>query len=391
MGMIMTTLSQPPCPRSTYPGPALRIAPGPCTVDPQGTGRSQYVGPQLGEIAFTFNDTFWFEGSITIGDTGVLYFTSSGNATSSGNDGSRLYAVSPSGETLWKKILDPDGYSENLSTPIISSDGIIYVSSGKGGRIYAIYTDGTEQWTYPAVSTHLTDVLPDLQGNLYFVPYPSRTLISITPGGTLRWELSVPGGFLYYHPGVFSPDGTTLYASGRDSLYAVTTAGEILWGYWTSYWVLNSLVDNDGNIYFYSRGDSCITSLNPYGKVNWRTDISTLDVVWVSDYIAPTMDKDGNVYFSGDGLISLRGIDGSLRWKFAVGSIVTHLVSDAASNLYFGGGSTIYCASSEGELLWQVETPSSVEHLDNGLAISADGICYFPISHNPFLQVVGVK
>ena len=116
----------------------------------------------------------------------------------------------------------------------------------------------------------------------------------------------------------------------------------------------------------------------------------------ILDYIAPTIDREGNVYFVGSStfdqaLISLRGLDGELRWKFAVGSIVTHLVSDAASNLYLGGGSTIYCVSSEGELLWQVETPSSVEHLDNGPAIGADGICYFPISHNPFLQVVGVK
>ena len=108
-------------PQEHIPWPSLSDSPWPMyRHDPQGTGRSQYVGPQLGEIAFTFNDTFWFEGSITIGDTGVLYFTSSGNATSSGNDGSRLYAVAPSGETLWKKILDPDGYSENLSTPIIS-------------------------------------------------------------------------------------------------------------------------------------------------------------------------------------------------------------------------------------------------------------------------------
>ncbi|MEE9464321.1 MAG: PQQ-binding-like beta-propeller repeat protein [Candidatus Neomarinimicrobiota bacterium] len=376
---IPTTMTQ-----EHIPWPSLADTPWPMyRHDPQGTGRSQYVGPQLGEIALAFTDSNYSEGSIAIGDSGILYFTSEHYI------GSHLYAVSPAGQIRWKRLLDsPSGNKvENPYTPTITSADIIYVPTWQRDhyKIHAIRTDGSEHQTYQLDDALYSNIIPDLQGNLYFISNNPRRLTSITSDGTLLWETSVPGEF---HngpsPAVFSPDGSTLYSGGGDSLYAITTTGVILWGYWTERYVWYSIVDNNGNIYFYNPGDSSITSLNPSGEVNWRTYISArMD--------APTIDKDGNLYFSSDdGIISLKGLDGSLRWTLDVGA-QTGLGCDANSNLYFGGYSTLYCASPEGALLWQVEAPEGVRYFVNGPAIGAGGVTYFSVWANPLWQVVGVK
>ncbi|MCH8011874.1 MAG: PQQ-like beta-propeller repeat protein [Candidatus Marinimicrobia bacterium] len=387
-------------PQEHIPWPSLADSPWPMyRHDPQGTGRSQYVGPQLGEIVFTFGDTIHVWGSVVIGNNGTLYFVSSDNLET------RLYAVNPSGQLLWRTLI-ATSYGpmvENPVTPTVASNGIIYVSASDFhigahfGKIHAVRSDGSIDWTYEVDESVYSNIVLDLQGNLYFLTAESNKLISLTPGGTLRWELSVPDGFHNSHQApVFSPDGSVMYTGGSDSLYAITTDGEILWGYHTFSFFHSNLVDNDGNIYFYNPGDSCFTSLNSAGEINWRTHIDTLNLLRVPETLAHTLDLDGNIYFIGVNnyskgeIISLRGIDGSIRWKLIVNGLQTDLVSDGSS-IYVGGVLTISCISTEGQILWQVEPPQGAYHIYNGPAIDSDGICYFPVLWSPVIQVIGVR
>ncbi len=372
------------------PWPSLADSPWPIfRHDPQGTGRSNYAGPQAGELFLEFNDSFWLVSSPVVGPNEIVYFTSSG-------DTSYLYAINSRGEIQWKSILSiQTGYFENWSTPTLGSNGVIYVTSSKSRdeKVHAIRTDGTELWTYPVDVN--TSIALDREGNLYFITHEDpKKLISLTPEGNLRWQLYVPDNFLgTSQPTVFSPDGSTLYVSGLDSLYAVTTAGEIEWGYWTGRGNEYICIDNDGNLYFYNQGDSSITALTNNGDVRWRMHIKDIGLVRLYGAVAPTLDLAGNLYFTGytsNGSVLIAvDIEGNLRWIIAA-TVSTHLVSDSDGYVYFGGGKDVFRVSPEGEIVWQTNVPSVGIHLDYCPAIGGSNTIYIG-DENPRLQIIGIE
>jgi hypothetical protein len=214
--------------QENIPWPSLADSPWPMfRHDPQGTAHSQFVGPQLGQLFLEVRYSGRLEGSPVVDAEGIIYFVTSG-------DSSFLYAIDPEGRIIWKTFLSTRN-EDNFSTPVLGADGIIYVTSAKPNdeKLHAINrADGSQLWSYSVPVN--TGIVLDRESNLYFIMswHEPRKLVSLTPEGDLRWEIAVPDVFPDWHtPPVFSVEGSVLYASGHDSLYAISTAGEILWSY----------------------------------------------------------------------------------------------------------------------------------------------------------------
>lgn len=371
------------------PWPSLADSPWPIFQhDAQGTGRSQYEGPKVGQLFFIYEDSFWLNSSPVIGENNVKYLASSA-------DTCYLYALDDSGDVLWKCYLNSinNYYSEIVATPTIGSNGLIYIPSAKIGdeRLHAISTDGEEIWSLPM---HLnTSIALDMEGNLYCIEDNQNTLISLTADGDLRWQLSTDDGFQsQYNPIVFSTNGQTLFATGRDSIYAISTDGNILWSYWTGRWYEYIVVDNDDNLYFNNVGDSSITSLNYVGEVNWKVHWENLGVTSISPSNAPTLTVDGNLIYAGrndegDLLVAIT-INGDLLWTLPVSRIGPHLISDKIGNIYIGSDQFM-CISSTGSILWTSDFPENVPGSDFSPSIGINNECYLGIPNSRYTKLIG--
>jgi len=373
------------------PWPSLADSPWPMNYhDPQGTNRSQYVGPQIGEVVTIVEDSVYMDANCVIGDDNSLYYIGVRNGTSI------LYKRFSDGTLDWKFHFE--GWPENYNTPLITSNGKIYVQALKN-KIYIVNRNGLLERTITTEENINTDIGIDKEGNLYFITQqPNHILVSLNPEGENRWTLTVPGTFTpHAKPFVFSPDGSIFYATSlSDSLYAITTDGIIQWSYPTKGRITGLMVDNDGHLYFVDHLDSSIVSLYSNGEIRWQTGFRNIGVSSISGNVAPTLDAEGNIYFYADfggqnGILSLDN-EGNKRWVFNT-SVFTHLVSDIHANIYFAwsdysGGTYFNCLTSDGILKWEVRLDYSGNPGYNP-AIGSNGYCYFPFSNttNPIVII----
>jgi len=254
---------------------------------------------------------------------------------------SYLYAVSNNGNIRWKFSL---GYPFVETGPIVAANGTIYIGSGDK-NLYAVDLNGQLKWKYSAdESIWLAGINIDKSGNIYFTSYDGK-LISLDSQGNLRWQLLPDGGLRSSSEAgiTFSPDGKTIYAPGHvgfgsKSLYAISDGGNVLWTFGTGEYILQPLVDSEGNIYFgYNNStDSSyygFLSLYPSGQKRWAYHTRVGSVL-------PTMDKNGNIFFAGgNGVISL-DYQGNFRWEFDSSGLypTTALCCDDEGNIYYASG-----------------------------------------------------
>jgi hypothetical protein len=155
-------------------------------------------------------------------------------------------------------------------------------------------------------------------------------------------------------------------------------------------------VDNDDNLYFYSRADTGIVSLDAQGNLRWCVSSQELGLIRLNPAIAPTLDGNGNLYYAGvdsngTALVSLN-ILGEFNWKasFPHGYFITHLISDAEGNVYFANRKLV-SVSRDGVVRWEVDFPEDIAIADFCPAIGSNNRCYISISSSPGIQLVGVQ
>jgi len=367
----------PPGYQEDIPWPSLADSPWPMShADPQSTGRSKYKGPILGNLQWRIElnddapltDSF---SSIVMGDDTTFYFIKYHEA-----DSSYLYSMSVDGQVNWKLIIPVDKTTGN---PLVSNDGSILFTAWDG-YIYSVKKTGNLNWKkfYPVIFSQLSI---DKNGKLYAVANDKK-LYSFNQSGDLLWELSVEGGLI---GGIiskisFSPDGKTLYAAGYEkTLFAINTDGTIKWVFDNGGEVRHTpLIDSEGHIYINAQNvtDTLkrgFTSLNEDGTVKYIYKNSTGNM-WNS----PTLDKEGNIYFS-EGLITSLDYDGNFRWSgLNTGHSHSSLICDISGFLYFIAEPDykLYRVDNMGNVVWSIPVEG---YYERSPAITKDGSLIFGV------------
>jgi outer membrane protein assembly factor BamB len=287
--------------------------------------------------------------SPAIGTDGTIYFGANecGQKSSWLSFGSHscLYALSPEGKLKWQFNIDD---TLSASSPIIGSDGTIYIGND-GGALFAINRDGTVKWKYgtggavgvPAIGANGTIYVNSKDGNLY----------AINAISTLKWKFLIGDEGLPASPAI-GADGTIFVGSyhegGRGAeehyVYAIKPSGDQKWKLPTDGVVMSApAIAEDGTIYV--TGGLHFYAISPDGARKRELPIRPRS--------APAIGSDGTIYFEsfpaefkGVGeMFSLFAInpDGSIKWH-------TPMDNQVSGSPAIGDDGTVYLASEDGKL-----------------------------------------
>jgi peptide/nickel transport system permease protein len=164
--------------------------------DPQGTLWSPAAGPTDPLIEWVFQDTAGFPGGPVIDAAGTIYLAS---------DAGTLYALDPQGNILWQAGL-PAGA---VGSPALGKEGEIYVTD-QNGSLSAFTPQGDRAWLFapPSTSRATTGPIAAPDGTIY---YPGGgTIYAVSSAGELLWTERIPYGF-EPQPPKLSPGGELLF------------------------------------------------------------------------------------------------------------------------------------------------------------------------------------
>jgi len=371
--------------------------------DPQGTGRSQYSGPSLGQLKWKFaSESSVASGngftSTAIGSDGTLYIPSSYEKHNGFGQVWNFYALNPDGTIKWSWFdsLDVNIYEEFSKNPLITADGtIILCSMGTPeSYVYALDSDGSQKWKY-FVEHQPSDPNIGLDGIIYFTTEDG--LYALTQEGDLNWKLNSSTDF---NPSsssglAVSADGQILYIGGYEghSLYAVSNSGNFMWSYpydQSSSGIYHMpMVDNQNNVYFITA--SGLTSLSPEGETRWTYECQSHSEKMV-------MDKNGYIFIHNTTElqhpskheITALNYAGQKLWGVDCHYVVSGIVMDNDGIIYLVGINEVSAiSSSDGTKTWELYLGYSYQSwytpaLDNG-------VLYFGIAageDNKFLYAI---
>ncbi len=251
----------------------------------------------------------------------------------------------------------------NLSSPVIGSDGNIYIVNSKG-ILHAFNEKGDEVWTLdveeaatPVISPNTTILLANTA--LYF----------IDPSGSLNYKKNYYDKKLVYFSIPMIDDNGYIYVHCSDNIFiAFTPSGSIRWklpiGLKSRY---SPSIGIDGSIYVASNS---LTSISKNGKIRWSNPIECYSS-------SPAVASDGTIYVGSiDSNLYAVNSDGSNKWSFKTGkSIVTCPAIGINDNVYFGSDDTyVYAVNKLGKLQWKFKANGLIT---SSPVIDGNGACYF--------------
>lgn len=376
----------PPGYQHDIPWPSLADTPWPMNHhDPQSTGRSKYLGPQMGILAGVIPCRS-MEGGVVIGSNSTVYT----------NSRYELIAMNYEGVIKWKDTIGV----EITTVPLVLADGTIISADGLF-TLLAVNPDGLVKWKYKTKSyIRVLSVNVDKNGNIYFLEDSKpATLHVLNKEGVLQWEVSDERFLSTIDSApVFSPDGTILYIQGS-IVYVLALnikSKSIEWTFGNNILKTSPIVDSQGNIYVYPNfqvnGKNHFYSIKPNGELRWVFEYSGFPEI--SDNTEPTIDKNGNLYFAYDSIYSL-SYEGKLRWKkgFEEGRNLSPLVCDAMNNIYVGicvsqDYQIIKCFSDSGAEKYSL-TINTERALGTSPAITENGLMFYPTFRS--LNIICIK
>jgi outer membrane protein assembly factor BamB len=364
---------KPPGYQEDIPWPSLADSPWPMyRGDPQGTGRSRGLGPQVGIIDWSI-DTLNVATGIAIGSDSTIYFGVARQI--SGESFSALVATSQHGSIKWQFELNPRNIW--LSSPIVSSDNIIYISDPFNYKFCAIHSNGLLKWDLDVGSLIFqTGINIGKDGTIYAIGITTNevwTLFAISKDGQILWSIDnidisgdEPNGMS------FSADGKTLYIPGDHDGPGLTAfdieTRSVKWEFGFERLSLSGspIIDSKGNIYVISSDEEengFLYSLDEEKNIRWSYSLGPFD--WVSSYNLFALDKFGNIYLGLDEIVSL-DYEGQFRWSIQVSSVTSPIVIDNSNNVYFtnkrGEEKEIICLDMNGNLIFTMAYPEPASY-----------------------------
>ncbi len=345
--------------------------------DPQGTGRSEFVAPQVNTTRWIYNTGAGIgQSSPVLASDGTIYI-------GSGND---LNAINKGGTLKWKYTT---GGSLAYNSPVISTDGTVYIGSADK-KVYAINPDGSLKWNYllsgsntglygsPVILSNGLICVPTVEpnGNHWFYEFnpdgslssrvsvvndvfatpvigtDSTIYITITgsgmygvsalyPDGVTKWTYGVPiVGYPAPYGLALGSDDTVYFGINTGNFYAVYQNGTSRWskvigGNFRS----APAIGADGTVYVGNTNGN-LYAFNSDGTEKW----TYLAGVALDYYAAPVIGSDGVIYIgSNDGTVFALNPDGTLKWKYLTSGGIQSCPA-------IGDDGTLYVGSGDGKL-----------------------------------------
>ena len=262
-----------------------------------GTDGTIYVGYQDGTL-YAINPDFtkkWkyltgnaIDSPPAIGPDGTIY---------AGSEDGNLYAINPDGTEKWSFNT---GSSISYSGPAIGSDGTVYFGSSHffgdvTGNLCAVNSDGSEKWAFATGECIQSSPLIGSDGTIYI---SSGNLYAVNPNGTQKWVFGLADGL--------SPslglDGAVYVVSWDGHLYAVNPDGSQKWALTIpvgACYPVTPSIGADGTIYIQD-GYYGVLALNPDGSQKWDYSITDFPGGFNTDAV---IGSDGTIYIAGNGTL----------------------------------------------------------------------------------------
>jgi outer membrane protein assembly factor BamB len=307
------------------------------------------------------------------------------------NTGQSQYTGPTTNTTKWiANVTDDD-----LESPVIGSDGTIYIGSRFSDGLFAYNPNGSLKWAYRDIAGMTTVPTIGNDGIIYFGT--SAGLTALNPNGTLKWIYTTPNSSFTQSPPSIGSDGTIYiidYLNYNENtysaLYAINSNGTKKWSYnipsaaGSGLGIIQSQVMGSNGIiyiqgYYQSSVNSFLYAINPNGKLKWSyTNIEEITTT-------PCIGSDGTLYLGSDvGYLYAINSNGTLKWSYNTGNYITvPPVISSKGIIYTIVGhyntstdttySTLLALNINGTLKW---TKTINNLLDNAPTIGADGTLY---------------
>lgn len=288
---------------------APTITPSGLILQDGGADRTLYAVTENGEEAWTFETNGRISRSPAVGKNGRVYVT---------NKVGEVFALnSYSGAKIWGNEFTEDGERGVLNSPVVDTEGIVYVSSRYPHDIGYKYKkeakkskqgskDPTEAYD-PALISYLKgfdNLIDPMINELKDYGYTEEEIRgaweAIQTEQNQSSETDLHGGYTR-HSGV---------------LYAVNPDGSIKWKYSALGRFSPPAIAEDGTIIVASR-NGFVHALNPDGTLRWK--ISPTKLRLKTRRTSPVIAADGTIYVGSFRKLFALTQSGKMKWHYSYG------------------------------------------------------------------------
>ena len=314
-----------------------------------------------GTLKWAYTTDHYITASPAVGSDGTIYI---------GSWDGHVYAINPDGTTKWPSPYPPlgDRSSPVTGTPAIGSDGTIYASfvlgynesttSSVGSGLYAIKPDGSRKWPHFTAmgESRLTSPVIGSDGTIYVGSSAGKLYAINSDNGNVKWTYDSSGRSFRFPPAIGS-DGTIYAGSENRMLYAINPDGTMKWAYDTGGAVSSPSIAGDGSLYVVSQDSYCglyvgaptslssdiraVCKINPDGTLNRVMAGGT----GAAETSIPSIASDGSSYVgSANNILLAINPDGTRKWIYMGEG------GNGNSSSAIGSDGTVYIGSSDGKL-----------------------------------------
>ncbi len=278
--------------------PPTPAAPTMYRLDRGHTGRSGWRLPRRPRVSARVATRARISAQPVVAGDGLLVFGS--------HDGV-LYEATRAGAVRWRFNTGDRIYT----TPAVTDAGALLLGTD-ADRFLKVTPRGRLELALATEADADTSAVVAADGTVRVAA--GRTLWSLDADLTVRWRLDV-GGKIFSSPAL-AEDGTAVFGSQDNHVYAVGPDGAVRWRFQTGDDVdASPMLDAAGNVYAGS-DDGSVYSLTPAGAERWRRPMGGFVRA------APALGLDGTVIVATYGprarLAALNREDGRELWSYAI-------------------------------------------------------------------------
>jgi outer membrane protein assembly factor BamB len=355
-------------------------------------GELRFPGPF---VMGSSSQSAYISSSAAVDAAGTVYVT---NSFGGNFDSGRIWSLTPIGNTDLHKNWTHDFPEGVVASPVVSSDGTVYVGT-LDGILYAFDREtGDIKWTRdlnqiglpfdPGLVYIASTVALSSDGSTIYVGVGTyrSAITEVVPGAivalgsdsNVRWKQVLPEVVDGPAP-VVGAHGTIYVGVADKNLYAFNPDGTEKWHRAFGAEPDTPAIGGDGTIFVPLSGSQFV-ALTPDNQVKWQLPLTCAG--------SPAVGADGSVYignFSDANLYSIDGATGKINWQsVAAPALGCSPTIRADGIILYGGTDRVVRAykPADGSVVWsrtiggQIRSAPVISPADGGIFITAGNALY---------------